>query len=146
MPPEAELCCTAGFNRTGFVVCSYLCEAQGFSVGAALAAFAAVRPPGVKHEKFIAELYDRWARLCRLSICFRCIISPQTVDVAGRCVTHMIGMFPVLQGEHLVSHADLCMPRSTACLASVQAAHGNLFASGTAATTSRCRRRCRRLL
>ena len=49
----------AGFNRTGFVVCSYLCEAKGFSVGEALAAFAAVRPPGVKHQKFIAELYDR---------------------------------------------------------------------------------------
>ena len=70
------------------MVCSYLCEAKGFSVSAALAAFAAVRPPGVKHEKFIAELYDRWVRLCRLSTCFRCSISPQTVDVAvqrGEC-------------------------------------------------------------
>lgn len=51
---------SAGFNRTGFVVCSYLCEAEGCSVAAAMEAFAAVRPPGVKHIKFIDELYTRY--------------------------------------------------------------------------------------
>ena len=39
----------AGFNRTGFIMCSYLCEAEGMSVDEALDSFAAVRPPGVKH-------------------------------------------------------------------------------------------------
>lgn len=41
--------CCAGFNRTGFIMCSYLCEAEGMTVDDALDSFAAVRPPGVKH-------------------------------------------------------------------------------------------------
>ncbi|KAK9822069.1 hypothetical protein WJX74_004729 [Apatococcus lobatus] len=52
--------CAYGFNRTGFVVCSYLIQACGLSVEAALAAFAAARPPGVKHEQFVAELHSRY--------------------------------------------------------------------------------------
>eukprot|EP00887_Chlorella_sp_A99_P000324 scaffold13.g324.t1 len=52
--------CAYGFNRTGFVVCSYLCQACGLTVQQALDSFAAARPPGVKHEKFIAELYARY--------------------------------------------------------------------------------------
>ena len=51
------LLCYAGFNRTGFVVCSYLIQALGMSVDEALAAFEEARPPGVKHEKFRAELH-----------------------------------------------------------------------------------------
>ena len=50
----------AGFNRTGFVVCSYLVQALGLSVDEALAAFEEARPPGVKHEKFVAELHRRF--------------------------------------------------------------------------------------
>ena len=42
------------------MVCSYLCEAEGWGVAAAMEAFAAVRPPGVKHVKFIDELYARY--------------------------------------------------------------------------------------
>lgn len=49
-----------GFNRTGFVVCSYLCQACGLTVDQALESFAAARPPGVKHEKFIRELHARY--------------------------------------------------------------------------------------
>lgn len=49
-----------GFNRTGFVVCSYLCQACGLTVEQALESFAAARPPGVKHEKFIRELHARY--------------------------------------------------------------------------------------
>jgi alpha-glucan,water dikinase len=43
--------CAYGFNRTGFVVCSYLIESCGLSVEEALNSFASSRPPGVKHEK-----------------------------------------------------------------------------------------------
>jgi len=43
--------CAYGFNRTGFVVCSYLIEYCGLSVEEALNSFASSRPPGVKHEK-----------------------------------------------------------------------------------------------
>ncbi|KAG2441038.1 hypothetical protein HXX76_003891 [Chlamydomonas incerta] len=53
--------CAYGFNRTGFVVCCYLIECCGLTVDEALAAFAAARPPGVKHEAFRAELQARYA-------------------------------------------------------------------------------------
>jgi hypothetical protein len=51
---------SAGFNRTGFVVCSYLVEHCGLTVQQALDAFAGSRPPGVKHEKFRDELRRRY--------------------------------------------------------------------------------------
>jgi hypothetical protein len=52
--------CAYGFNRTGFVVCSYLIEACHYSVDQALAAFSASRPPGIRHDYFRAELYRRY--------------------------------------------------------------------------------------
>jgi protein-tyrosine phosphatase len=52
--------CAYGFNRTGFVLCSYLCQAHGMSVEEALETFAKARPPGVKHAKFVNELYARY--------------------------------------------------------------------------------------
>lgn len=52
--------CAYGFNRTGFVVCSYLVQALGMSVDEALAAFEEARPPGVKHERFVQELHRRF--------------------------------------------------------------------------------------
>lgn len=53
-----------GFNRTGFVVCAYLIQHAGLTVDAALASFAAARPPGVKHEAFITELHRRCVSSC----------------------------------------------------------------------------------
>lgn len=52
--------CAYGFNRTGFVLCSYLCQAHGMSVEESLETFAKSRPPGVKHAKFVNELYARY--------------------------------------------------------------------------------------
>jgi len=52
--------CAYGFNRTGFVLCSYLCQAMGLSVEEALETFASARPPGVKHEKFVQALFERY--------------------------------------------------------------------------------------
>jgi hypothetical protein len=52
--------CAYGFNRTGFVVCSYLCQECGMTVPEALESFAQARPPGVKHGKFVDELYARY--------------------------------------------------------------------------------------
>lgn len=57
---HAAIHCAYGFNRTGFVVCSYLCQAHGLSVEESLKAFAAARPPGVKHAKFVDELHARY--------------------------------------------------------------------------------------
>lgn len=53
--------CAYGYNRTGFVVCSYLIQELGLTVDEALGAFGAARPPGIKHEKFIAELHRRYS-------------------------------------------------------------------------------------
>lgn len=52
--------CTHGFNRTGFLIVSYLVEHDGTSVDAGLAAFAASRPPGIYKADYIQELYRRY--------------------------------------------------------------------------------------
>ncbi|XP_020708815.2 mRNA-capping enzyme [Athalia rosae] len=52
--------CTHGFNRTGFLVISYLVESDGTSVDAALAEFANARPPGIYKEDYIKELFRRY--------------------------------------------------------------------------------------
>lgn len=52
--------CAYGFNRTGFILCSYLCQALGMSVEQALEAFATARPPGVRHINFKSELIARY--------------------------------------------------------------------------------------
>lgn len=55
--------CSYGFNRTGFVVGTYLIEAMGYTPQKALDAFAKSRPPGVKHGNFREELYARYQHL-----------------------------------------------------------------------------------
>lgn len=52
--------CTHGFNRTGFLIISYLIERLDFSVDAALATFARARPPGIYKQDYIDELYRRY--------------------------------------------------------------------------------------
>lgn len=52
--------CTHGFNRTGFLVISYLVETDGTSVDAGLAEFAIARPPGIYKGDYIQELYRRY--------------------------------------------------------------------------------------
>lgn len=61
--------CTHGFNRTGFVICSYLVERVGQSVELAIAAYAAARPPGIYKQDYLDELcrrYDGDAASCRI--------------------------------------------------------------------------------
>ncbi|KAI4500336.1 hypothetical protein M0802_004753 [Mischocyttarus mexicanus] len=52
--------CTHGFNRTGFLIISYLVEMDWASVDAGLAEFAAARPPGIYKADYIKELYSRY--------------------------------------------------------------------------------------
>lgn len=52
--------CTHGFNRTGFLIISYLVENDGTSVDAGLAKFATARPPGIYKEDYIRELFRRY--------------------------------------------------------------------------------------
>lgn len=52
--------CTHGFNRTGFLIVSYMVEKMDCSVEAALAAFAHSRPPGIYKADYIKELFRRY--------------------------------------------------------------------------------------
>lgn len=52
--------CTHGFNRTGFLITSYLVEKYDFAVAAALQTFATARPPGIYKQDYINELFKRY--------------------------------------------------------------------------------------
>ncbi|KAL0482190.1 mRNA-capping enzyme [Acrasis kona] len=52
--------CSYGFNRTGFIVCSYLVESCHMHISDALKAFAQSRVPGIKHQNFVDELIKRY--------------------------------------------------------------------------------------
>ncbi|MCJ1476306.1 hypothetical protein MMC13_004972 [Lambiella insularis] len=52
--------CHYGYNRTGFFICAYLIEKEGFSVQGAIDAFQKGRPPGIRHEHFIDTLFVRY--------------------------------------------------------------------------------------
>ncbi|XP_055909228.1 mRNA-capping enzyme [Eupeodes corollae] len=52
--------CTHGFNRTGFLIVSYMVERLDCSVQAALSAFADARPPGIYKQDYINELFRRY--------------------------------------------------------------------------------------
>ncbi|XP_046441140.1 chromatin assembly factor 1 subunit A-like [Daphnia pulex] len=49
--------CTHGFNRTGFLIVSYLVQALDWSVGAAVKEFSKARPPGILKQEYIRELF-----------------------------------------------------------------------------------------
>ncbi|GME68190.1 unnamed protein product [[Candida] boidinii] len=52
--------CHYGFNRTGFLICSYLIEKLGWSVSDAIESFKVAKEPGIKHPHFIDGLYLRY--------------------------------------------------------------------------------------
>ncbi|GMR59708.1 hypothetical protein PMAYCL1PPCAC_29903, partial [Pristionchus mayeri] len=52
--------CTHGFNRTGFVIISFLVEVMDWGVMAALRTFAAARPTGIYKQDYINDLYTRY--------------------------------------------------------------------------------------
>ncbi|XP_076456794.1 mRNA-capping enzyme-like [Babylonia areolata] len=52
--------CTHGFNRTGFLIVSYLVEKLSWSVQAAILEFAKSRPPGIYKQDYLDELFRRY--------------------------------------------------------------------------------------
>ncbi|GKZ32489.1 hypothetical protein AbraIFM66950_001950 [Aspergillus brasiliensis] len=58
--PVVGVHCHYGFNRTGFLIVSYLIERRGFSVSEAIEEFERRRPPGIRHEHFIDTLFVRY--------------------------------------------------------------------------------------
>ena len=55
--------CAHGFNRTGFLICSFLVEKLGFAVDAAVRMFAECRPPGIYKSYYIRELFRRYGNV-----------------------------------------------------------------------------------
>jgi protein-tyrosine phosphatase len=72
---DTEICvhCHYGFNRSGFVICCWLIEEQGYGVKEALEAFKEARPNGIRHLRiyprgwtdldFISTLHRRYPGL-----------------------------------------------------------------------------------
>lgn len=52
--------CHYGYNRTGFFICCYLIEKERFGVQQAIDEFAKHRPPGIRHEYFLDQLFVRY--------------------------------------------------------------------------------------
>lgn len=52
--------CTHGFNRTGFLITSFLVQELDYAAEGALQQFAKVRPPGIYKEDYIKELFRRY--------------------------------------------------------------------------------------
>jgi len=55
--------CTHGFNGTGFLIVSYLCETEEWSVDAAVQYFAKCRPPGIYKQMYLQELFQRYGNV-----------------------------------------------------------------------------------
>lgn len=55
--------CTHGFNRTGFLICAFLCEDLHWDISAAVLAFSVQRSPGIYKDDYIKELYRRYDEL-----------------------------------------------------------------------------------
>ncbi|KAL4810741.1 dual specificity phosphatase catalytic domain protein [Aspergillus unguis] len=58
--PVVGVHCHYGFNRTGFLIVSYLIERCGFGVQQAIDEFERRRPPGIRHGHFIDTLFVRY--------------------------------------------------------------------------------------
>ncbi|KAL5690485.1 hypothetical protein EMGR_007843 [Emarellia grisea] len=58
--PVVGVHCHYGFNRTGFLIVSYLIERLGFRVQDAIDEFERQRPPGIRHGHFIDTLFVRY--------------------------------------------------------------------------------------
>lgn len=58
--PLVGVHCHYGFNRTGFLIISYLIERKGYSVQDAIDEFQQCRPPGIRHDHFIDTLFVRY--------------------------------------------------------------------------------------
>lgn len=52
--------CTHGFNRTGFLIASFLIEMMDCAIEIALEDFARNRPPGIYKQDYLEELYRRY--------------------------------------------------------------------------------------
>lgn len=52
--------CHYGFNRTGFLIVSYLIERLDYALEDAVEEFRKHRPPGIRHDHFVGTLFVRY--------------------------------------------------------------------------------------
>jgi mRNA-capping enzyme len=52
--------CTHGFNRTGFLICVYLCRESDMSIDAAIDIFSKARSPGIYKQDYLNELLRKY--------------------------------------------------------------------------------------
>eukprot|EP01134_Creolimax_fragrantissima_P004099 CFRG4099T1 len=52
--------CTHGFNRTGYMICSYMVDVIDMSVEDAVDFFAAARPAGIYKDHYLQKLYEKY--------------------------------------------------------------------------------------
>ncbi|XP_057666102.1 mRNA-capping enzyme-like [Diorhabda carinulata] len=57
--------CTHGYNRTGFLIASYLVVKLNYDVKFAVKEFAYSRPPGIYRENYILELFRRYGKVSK---------------------------------------------------------------------------------
>lgn len=50
--------CTHGFNRSGFMICSYLVEHNDWHIEAAIQQFIHLREPGIYKQEYLNKLYE----------------------------------------------------------------------------------------
>ncbi|KAJ6222243.1 hypothetical protein RDWZM_000788 [Blomia tropicalis] len=68
--------CTHGFNRTGFLICTYLVLIHKWNIEDALNEFARARPPGIYKQDYIDELIRRFGS----KHCDRRFLAPELPD------------------------------------------------------------------
>ncbi|KAI6660371.1 mRNA-capping enzyme-like [Oopsacas minuta] len=59
-PKAVGVHCTHGFNRTGFLIVSYLVQEEDWGLSAAVQAFTEARPPGIYKQEYLNELCTRF--------------------------------------------------------------------------------------
>uniref|UniRef100_A0A7E4ZVT1 mRNA-capping enzyme n=1 Tax=Panagrellus redivivus TaxID=6233 RepID=A0A7E4ZVT1_PANRE len=69
--------CTHGFNRTGFLLASYLVLTENWDVATAITEFAQVRPFGIYKEDYLETLFERYDSFFKPG-------DPLPVDAPGR--------------------------------------------------------------
>ena len=65
--------CTHGFNRTGFMIVSYLVEKTDCDLEFAIQSYANIRPPGIYKQNYITELYRRYDADTELHEQWKCV-------------------------------------------------------------------------
>ncbi|CAG7834741.1 unnamed protein product [Allacma fusca] len=55
--------CTHGFNRTGFLICSFLSQVKKLDVHSALKKFAELRPPGIYRQNMVNDIVGYFGSL-----------------------------------------------------------------------------------